>query len=53
MNEREIAERVEEILRKQGRGEKLTPKEETILAYGYYAAGEQSVKVWVRPDVAE
>ncbi len=41
MDEKEIQVRVEEILRKRDRGEKLTPREETILAYAHYAAREQ------------
>ncbi len=41
MNEKEISQRVEEILRKKDRGERLTSQEETILAYTYYAAREQ------------
>jgi len=41
MNEKEISQRVEEILRKKDRGERLTSQEETILAYAYYAAREQ------------
>lgn len=41
MNEKEIEARVEEILRKKERGERITPNEETILAYAYYAAREQ------------
>ena len=51
MTEEEIRERVKEILLKQADGEGLTLQEETILAYAYYAAGEQSVRIWVRPDV--
>ncbi len=51
MTEEEIRERVNEILLKQAHGEALTLQEETILAYAYYAAGEQSVRIWVRPDV--
>ena len=51
MTGEEIRERVNEILLKQADGEDLTPQEETILAYAYYAAGEQSVKIWVRPDI--
>ena len=51
MTEEEIRERVNEILLKQAHGEALTLQEETILAYTYYAAGEQSVRMWVRPDV--
>lgn len=50
MTEEEIRKRVKEILLKQARGENLTLQEETILAYAYYAAGEQSVRIWVRPD---
>ncbi len=52
MNEEEIRRRVEEILLKRALGGDLTPQEETILAYGYYAAGEQSVRMWVRPDTS-
>ncbi len=51
MTEEEIRERVNEILRRQAHGEDLTLQEETILAYAYYAAGEQAVRMWVRPDV--
>ena len=51
MTEEEIRERVKEILLKQADGEDLTLQEETILAYAYYAAGEQSVRIWVRPDL--
>ena len=51
MTEEEIRERVKEILLKQALGEDLTPQEETILAYAHYAAGEQAVRIWVRPDV--
>ncbi len=51
MTEEEIRKLVKEILLKQAHGEELTPQEETILAYAYYAAGEQSVRMWVRPDV--
>jgi hypothetical protein len=50
MTEEEIRERVEEILLKQSLGEDLTSREETILAYAHYAAGEQAVRIWVRPD---
>jgi hypothetical protein len=50
MTEEEIRERVKEILLKQALGESLTSKEETILAYAHYAAGEQAVRIWVRPD---
>jgi hypothetical protein len=51
MTEEEIRERVKEILVKQALGENLTQQEETILAYAHYAAGEQAVRIWVRPDV--
>ena len=51
MTEEEIRERVQEILLKQSLGEDLTRQEETILAYAHYAAGEQAVRIWVRPDV--
>ena len=51
MTEDEIRERVKEILHKQSLGEDLTSQEETILAYAYYAAGEQAVRIWVRPDI--
>ena len=51
MTEEEIRERVKEILLKQAAGENLTLQEETILAYAYFAAGEQAVRIWVRPDV--
>ncbi len=53
MNEREIRARVEENLDKRDRGEKLTQKEETVLAYAYYAAGEQRVRVCVDPDAGK
>jgi hypothetical protein len=51
MTEDEIRERVKEILHKQSLGEDLTSQEETILAYAHYAAGEQAVRIWVRPDI--
>ena len=50
MTEEEIRQRVREILLKRDLGEDLTSQEETILAYAYYAAGEQAVRMWVRPD---
>jgi hypothetical protein len=50
MTEEEIRERVEEILLKRDLGDDLTPQEERILAYAYYAAGEQALRIWVRPD---
>ena len=43
MDEKELEERVDEILLKRTRGEKLTKQEEKILAYGYYAADRRSV----------
>ena len=52
MNEKEIAERVEEILAKRDRGERLTLQEETILAYAYYAARQQRM-VFVVPPRAD
>jgi hypothetical protein len=41
---------VKEILLKRDLGDTLTSREETILAYAYYAAGEQAMRMWVRPD---
>jgi hypothetical protein len=38
MTTKEVAEWIDQILLKKARGEKLTPKEEQVLAYGYYAA---------------
>ena len=51
MTEEEIRQRVKEILLKRDIGDDLTPQEETILAYAYYAAGEQAVRRWVRSDI--
>jgi hypothetical protein len=50
--EEEIRQRVKEILLQRDIGEELTSQEETILAYAYYAAGEQAVRTWVEgsPD---
>lgn len=50
MNNKEIEERVDEILLKQTRGEKLTDQEETILAFTYYAAKGQRIAVRVDPE---
>jgi len=50
MNEEEIRQRVKEILSKQNLGHTLTSQEQTILAFAYYAAGEQAVRTW---DVSE
>ncbi len=50
MTEEEIRQRVKEILLKLDLGGDLTSQEETILAYAYYAAGEQAVRMWVGPD---
>jgi hypothetical protein len=47
MEEKEIRQRVKEILLKQSLGGDLTVQEETILAFAYYAAGEQAVRIWV------
>jgi hypothetical protein len=44
-----LEKRVDEILMKRARGEKLTKQEEKILAYGYYAADRRSVAVRVKP----
>ncbi len=49
MNHEELEKRIDEILLKQTRGERLTKQEEKILAYGYYAAVRQPTTVWVRP----
>ena len=49
MNHEELEKRVDDILLKRTRGEKLTKQEEKILAYGYYAAGRRSTVVRVRP----
>ncbi len=49
MNNKEIEERVDEILLKQTRGEKLTDQEETILAFTYYAARNQRTVIRVDP----
>jgi hypothetical protein len=46
MNEEEVRQRVKEILSKQNLGHTLTSQEETILAFAYYAAGEQAVRMW-------
>ena len=53
MNNKEIEERVDEILLKQTRGEKLTDQEETILAFTYYAARSQRTVVRVDPRYME
>jgi len=50
MSEEEIRQRVREILSKQYLGHTLTSQEETILAFAYYAAGEQAVKMWAGPE---
>ena len=47
MNNKQIEERVDEILLKQTRGEKLTDQEETILAFTYYAARSQRTVIRV------
>ena len=48
----EIEQAVAQILQKREGGEKLTAREETILAYGYYAAQEQRM-VFKVPDRSE
>ena len=53
MNNKEIEERVDEILLKQTCGEKLTDQEETILAFTYYAARSQRTVVKVDPRYTE
>ncbi len=50
MTEEEIKQRVREIVLKRNLGDELTSQEETILAYAYYAAGEQAVRIKVGPD---
>ena len=50
MTEEEIRQRVKEILLKRDLGDELTSQKESILAYAYYAAGEQPVRMWVGPD---
>jgi hypothetical protein len=39
MNRKELEVEVERLLLKKARGNKLTKREELILAYGHYAAG--------------
>jgi hypothetical protein len=46
VNEEQIRQRVKEILLKQDLGHTLTSQEEAILAFAYYAAGEQAVRMW-------
>ena len=53
MNNKEIEERVDEILLKQTRGEGLTDQEETILAFTYYAARTQRTVIRVDPRVTK
>ena len=50
MTEEEIRQRVKEILLKREIGDDLTPHEERILAYAYFAAGEQAVRMHVGED---
>ena len=42
MDRKTLEERVDEILLKRTRGEKLTNKEHTILAYAYYTSDRHS-----------
>jgi hypothetical protein len=51
MMEEEIGQRVTEILLKRDIGDELTSQEETILAYAYYAADEQPVRMQVGPGI--
>jgi hypothetical protein len=53
MAEEEIRQLIKEILLKRDLGDDLTLQEETILAYAYYAAGEQAVRKQVGPDTSE
>jgi hypothetical protein len=48
MDKKELEERVDEILLKRTRGEKLTNQEQKILAYGYYASDRRSMRIRVR-----
>jgi hypothetical protein len=50
MTEGEIKQRVKEILFKLDTGGELTSQEERILAYAYFAAGEQAVRMWVESE---
>jgi hypothetical protein len=50
MTEEEIRQQVKQILHKREIGDDLTSQEERILAYAYYAAGEQAVRMKVGPD---
>jgi hypothetical protein len=50
MTEEEIRQRVKEILHKRDTGDDLTSQEEAILAYAYFAAGEQAMRIWVGSD---
>ena len=49
MDRKELEERVDEILLKRTRGDKLTKQEEKILAYTYHAAGQRKTSIWLRP----
>jgi hypothetical protein len=55
MNEVEIRKRVKEILSKQNLGHTLSTQEEMILAFAYYAAGEQAVRMrdGSEPEISE
>ena len=50
MAEEEIRQGVRAILLKRDIGHELTVQDEMILAYAYYAAGEQEVRMWVGLD---
>lgn len=49
MDRREIEELVRRILRKRAGGEKLTNREERILAYAYFAERRQRMTTRVEP----
>jgi hypothetical protein len=55
IDEKEIRQRVKEILLKQSLGDDLTSQEETILAFAYYVAGEQAVRIWIgsEPEIGQ
>jgi DNA-directed RNA polymerase specialized sigma subunit len=49
MNQGEIEEVVDQILLKKAGGEKLTNREQKILAYAYYAERRQRMTVRAKP----
>ena len=50
MDRKTLEERVDEILLKRTRGEKLTDKEHSILAYTYYTSDRHSKVFRIRED---